>query len=697
MAFKNRKAIKLFLSLQRNERNRFLRELSNNLGAKHVFVKLLKMKTFPEDNGKVWKKLYPKKPYDDREIRRILNRLTVKVEAFIAILRMEQDEFLQMKLVLQHLLDNQAFDTFDIYYNEFIAKLTKEKDNLGNQYYKWRYEVGMIHHEYRVAIRKRDSDLRGLEEMMERHEVYQASDTRWVHEKLLEILIEENQGRSPITTGNSETKLNDEGINKALIRLLEQELRKNDSWKGIFGVRILYYAILLQRFNLELNTNHIPDIFLQLKVLFLNHRNTLDLDIQKSVLSILLNYVIRQNAITGNVYYLHKAFELYDFASDNALLFTEDSISLRHYRNFVVTALKVGKAQKADELIKIVGKVLNPTDFDKTYSTSKLKIKERYSEHKDYLWFTKGLYKRFIGELDEAFMYLEKILPYHKLRLDAQMELLEIRFEQSPNLEEDALTNFKAMVDYRKKHKESEKSLTLPEEEIRWYEQWFRFFSRLSLYVSTDDYNIRQYVFLREEVLESKHSRTEWFLRMIDTYLWKKRPTNARREELTKDDFLAILNAGLNGRSLKEVDDWIGVGAESLDRNRDILSSYACTIIEIESNTSPLMASSELFDGEHTDYYEIKLALRRFRKHFHSDFLLYVEQLKQKKLLLSERAKNEWDLLMFHVAIMKELLLLEEAKHIDMLSMRVIERLDSEAASWLMKQISKRYRELDNT
>lgn len=115
-----RKAGKIWKSLSKEEKVRFLRFLSAELGDKQLFLQKLAntLKHYPMEDQDVWEVLYPGVSYDDSRLRKLSADLVRWMEEFLAIEMFRKEEGTKGVYLLRYYQERGYDDEFIKAYNK---------------------------------------------------------------------------------------------------------------------------------------------------------------------------------------------------------------------------------------------------------------------------------------------------------------------------------------------------------------------------------------------------------------------------------------------------------------------------------------------------------------------------------------------------------------------------------------------------
>ena len=466
----------VFQSLSAEEQKHFQRWLKAELEEKDAFVQSLcavlmsyTSKHFSKE--KVWEALYPEKAYDDGRLRKLMAKLALYLEEFLAIQGFRKDNPFQKSMyVLQEYRKRNLTKVFNNYYRKLQRKHEKEsyKDSF---HYRRVYDLALEKAHFQFKYEHGVSQL-PVEQLN------QAFDAWWIHQKL-----------EFACTNASSVAILGEPAQIQLLHQAEESLRLHPEYANMSLFHILWELYLLSKGTQGLSDEKIQSL------LFDSSEN-LSLIHKKEIFALFSNHLIRQLNQAYSSELADNIFTLYSWALDENILLQEDRLHWQQYKNLISIGLRINKVEVAEKWLESLQHQLEPHERKEAYTFNRVQVcleKKEFSEVISILSnfkFSRVLYE-----------------------IPARAALIQAHFELYSTQDEWLLTQTENLIRYVQ-------SQNLAETYKKSYLNRFRLFRKFLRANSK-----KELLKLEKEVSNTQPlSRSEWLLAKIDQRILTEYP-----------------------------------------------------------------------------------------------------------------------------------------------------------------------------
>lgn len=343
---------------------------------------------FPEKKLKreyVFKQLYPRQPYDDKQLNYLMSFTLKLAEQYIGYTHFKQSDVLEKV----HIMSSYDERNLEKHYQFILNQVGKSLDELPYrdiEFYHQQYLLADIsnRHFLKQKIRKYDDRLQVAADYLD--QFYLARKLRYCCEML---------DRRKSIAADYQLKFVEEL--KAYIAK-HQEMRTP-------AVEV-YYTVLNMLETQE------QQYFAQLKGLLAKYSKLFPVDDLKDIYSYAINYSIRQ-VNQGNQQYLEELFELYKDTLRQEILFENDRLSPWAYKNIIGVGLRLRQFDWTENFIREYNERLAPEFQDNALHYN---LAELYYYRKDF---------------DQALSHLNRVeFSDIYYSLDTKKMMLKIYYEQ---------------------------------------------------------------------------------------------------------------------------------------------------------------------------------------------------------------------------------------------------------------------------
>jgi|GEM_PF-2843438 len=670
MDIQERKLFQLLASLDKKDRNRFIRELDKLHGDKHPeYGKLLRMNIEDKSPEQIWRKLFKGQKYDGPKFRKLLNDLTVKLEDFFAFNTIAKQEVIRGELILQGLLKPGSPDLFISYYERHLKILVKHKNQLGEQYYLKRYLAGLLLHKYALMNGMHTINLGGLWDDLEQKEVYNSLDIWFMHEKLLMVLVAANHA-----------DMGNQYLDIPSVDSLRKEMEAKPHLNDVQTLRVLYSACLLQRASTGKEGFASKQVF-ELEREFWECEPFLARDVANSIFTIILNCIVRLRAQTGHKYYTRKVFELLLVGLEKEFILQNGALSWVAFGNIVQAALEVGEFAKVLAFI---------------HEKKSLLLEETKEQSVNYAL---GLYHRHKGDYKTARKYF--VLPFTRnifYILGAVMEGMAMDFEEREVDLIESSKKFKARFNYGRKEFE------ILGERKHLYLIWQEIFHQLVNVQKSVAYKpmLSKLLALGTRINDTPNlRRADWFEEQV-AHLVLENWLKFREQSLDEELFVFVIECALRLRRTRDARRLLEGNAVSLksDLDEDVWNyAWAC-LLSVEKEVLPIKIETRVDLATYKlESYRLKAAIKRLERIFLRGQLEASglgESIEERfgSDFSEEALGREKKLLVIYRVVLNRLVNAKSHKELDELSQFVVEHLNREEAAWLLQVIDDKLRNL---
>lgn len=271
-----------------------------------------------------FKKLYPKKPYNDKVIRYHLSYLKECIEKFFVINSIQSDHFLYQQQLESQLLKRSLLVNFKQENDDTCILIQKQKQRDSNYFFN-KYHNELLQLNY-SSISNSRQDKNNIEEVM-------ISLDKFYLSKKLQIASEVINIKNILST-NYNTFMLDEIIDY----LQKHEYGQEPAIK--------VYLLIIK-------TLQVPDdtaCYEALEKLLIEHIEYFSPAELYEIYQYMQNYCIKK-INTGNMAYQQKLFENYQMQINNQIIIYSGHISQWDYKNIVTIALRLQEYEWAEQFI----------------------------------------------------------------------------------------------------------------------------------------------------------------------------------------------------------------------------------------------------------------------------------------------------------------------------------------------------------
>ena len=322
---KESKLLALFKTFEKKEWRRF-REflLSPYFNKREDVLKLYQyiVSTSPDFSEKkltnevVFKKIFPKQTYDDKQLKYVMNYLLKQTEQFLTQKRIEEEKLLTNNFLLDALMNRQLNKHYHGHLGKIDASLEQSRIDNAN-YYFYRYQFADISnwHYANQNLRKYDQSLQNASNYLDHF--YFLNKLKHSCEMLNRVRVFQGE-------------YNPYFINH-VVEYLEQQ--KMEGLPLIAIYLQVYYTF--KKENAEKN-------FEKLKELLLINQNKIPSTEKKTIYLYAINYCVAQiGAHANRIYYVEECLKLFMFGIEEEFLFTNGYLSPWTFKNVVKLGLNL--------------------------------------------------------------------------------------------------------------------------------------------------------------------------------------------------------------------------------------------------------------------------------------------------------------------------------------------------------------------
>ena len=333
---KESKLIKLFSTFEKKEWRRFREFLESPYFNKRKDILQLYQyiasvaPDFPEaklNNAVVFKKIFPNQPYDDKQLKYVMNYLLKQAEQFLIQNRIASDTPLMNNFLLDALMNRQLTK----HYQGYLGKIEKalelsRRENANYFYHKYQFSDIANWHYVNQNLRIYDSNLQNASDYLDYF--YFLNKLKYSCEMI---------NRSKVLVDNYELKFIDE-----VVGYLEQEQTE----------RIPLIAIYLQIFY-TLKKENAEVHFERLKEFLSIYQEQLPNKEKRTVYLYAINYCLAQFGRSANrIYYVEECLKLYMVGIEQEFLFTNGYLSAWTFKNVVRLGLNLKRYDWSETFIQ---------------------------------------------------------------------------------------------------------------------------------------------------------------------------------------------------------------------------------------------------------------------------------------------------------------------------------------------------------
>ncbi len=333
---KDSKLISLFSTFEKKEWRRFREFLeSPYFNKRKDIVKLYQYiaslaPDFPEaklNNAFVFKKIFPTQPYDDKQLKYVMNYLLKQAERFLIERKLESSTPLMNNFLLDALVNRKL----DKHYKSRAEKISKELifhqiESIDYYYYKYQLsDIANLHYTIQ-NIRKYDAHLQDVANGLD--EFYFLNKLKYSCEMI---------NRSKVLVDDYELKFIEE-----VVKYLEQEEEQ----------AIPLIAIYLQIFY-TLKKENAEAHFERLKEILSIYQEELPNKEKRTIYLYAINYCVAQISSSANqIYYVEECLKLYMVGIEQEFLFVNGYLSPWTFKNAVRLGLNLKRYDWTEQFIQ---------------------------------------------------------------------------------------------------------------------------------------------------------------------------------------------------------------------------------------------------------------------------------------------------------------------------------------------------------
>lgn len=400
------KLIELLKTFDKKELREFKEYLASPLFNKNqdlsIFYEYLK-KQAPEfkekkmERQQVYKSIFPKRTYDEKEIAYLMSFTLKHAEHFLGLKQYRKYKIREQYHILKALLDRGLDKHYNLIYPKTVKILndTKIKDE---NYFYHKYLVSDIAYEHFLKQNIRRYDER-LQEAAENFDKY------YVLHKLKYSI--EMLSRTRVI--NAEYKID---LLEELVIFLENKLPIETPQLAI------YYEILMAMM-VENGDEH----FESLKNLLKSNVDKLPGAEMKPMYIYSINYCIRK-VNSGDSEFLAELFDLYSIAIEKKILFEDGYLSPWAFKNQVGVGLRLKNFDETEQFISKYSQQLKPSDRDNAYNFNMAELNYYRGEYDAALDFSNLVeFSDIYYSLDTKKMMMK--IYYEKKEIEPLMSLVQ--------------------------------------------------------------------------------------------------------------------------------------------------------------------------------------------------------------------------------------------------------------------------------
>ncbi|MEO0898889.1 MAG: hypothetical protein AAFY71_20925 [Bacteroidota bacterium] len=404
-----RKAGKIWKSLSKEEKVRFLRFLSAELGDKQLFLQKLAntLKHYPMEDQDVWEVLYPGVSYDDSRLRKLSADLVRWMEEFLAIEMFRKEEGTKGVYLLRYYQERGYDDEFIKAYNK------KEKvweKSLGDHPLAEHFHIKyLMELEKQNFVTKHHFNFQYLKGLKNYHKdttvnTYLLDSVKAFVEYWLMETISLGMDGTILSLQNPKAEI-------SLFQGLLQDLKEREILTE--SVHINTYLSLFKS-ELEEADEKYQQIFEDVRSGVIN----IPSDDKQNIFAILFNRFAVLLAQKGSKEYVDILIDLIMWGIEDTFLLIDGYLNVTYYRNMINLAIRNGDFEKAHQFLENYKSQLHPIEKEEAYTMAKAVILGSEGNNRELINFLMN--KRF------------KNIRYE---IDARTRLLRANFEINPEEE----------------------------------------------------------------------------------------------------------------------------------------------------------------------------------------------------------------------------------------------------------------------
>ncbi len=376
----------------------------------------------------VWKKLFPKKTYNDTLLRRICSDMTQLALNFLALKSFKQKSLLSDTITLSAV--NQP--KLSKHFNGILRKVHSHQSNLSSRDVDFHYNSFQIEwscHKNLEFLGKKRSNFKNFEKA-DYH-----LDSFYILQKLKNYC--EHLGYKNIMPIDVEITL----MPSFLAFVKASPFIEEASISAFFLVS-----------EMLLDTEE-EDYYFQLKKLLKNRQEEFGFEDIKLLYTHLRNYCIDTKINTGRSDYFRELFDLYKEQVRSGLILEDDLITPQNYKNIITVALHIKEFEWVEDFIQEYTDMLPPEDQDNDRNYNLAKV---YFHKKDYEKVIEQLreveYRKVIYSLGGKLMLLKTYFELDEfLALDSLIDSFRIYLRRSTKVPKEVKQQYLNVLRFTKR------------------------------------------------------------------------------------------------------------------------------------------------------------------------------------------------------------------------------------------------------
>lgn len=413
----DRKIYRIFTKLQAKKKRKFTNWLSLELDGKYPLIlqlaKALEHNKL-EDNL-VWADIFPTLAYNDGRFRRLVHKLMIYLEEFLAIEEFRKDSFYKELLWIKALDvlkspekskgNSSSKDTTETIVPLFVLKEIKKSKNrllklgLKDSIDHW------VMYELEIAY---------LNNLLQQANPQNSGEYFDKAEQILDLFFIQEKLRLAIAK-RMNVKQNEVPSDHLPIHEIVDIAKSNPAFRENNIIQL--YLGFWEAHN---QPEEISSLSQRLKASKDNIRET-ELS---NLYNLLINKVVRHFSANGDEKYLYELSKLYEWGIQDKILFEEGYLPWNHLRNYVSVALRVNKNNPEQ-----YENVRNDLEIFLQFLPPNRKLREEARR------FNMGQYHYVKGEFEQAIKLLRESFSHYAYESSARMMYLEAAYENNEDPE----------------------------------------------------------------------------------------------------------------------------------------------------------------------------------------------------------------------------------------------------------------------
>ncbi len=338
----NSKLHGIIKSFSKHDRNSFVRFIASPwLNTNETIIALFPIldeairKQQLGSRAELYKRLYPERKYQDKEMRYLLSDLTRCLENYLACRELFANEALLFQLKLKGLAEKNCEKAYDFEHHQF-EKWHRNQHSRDAEYYLSTFLMHYQHQQYAFRKSRRKKVIR-FDELMKELDVFYLA-------RKLQLMAE---------SANAQNILEAEYTVH-----LSEEIRKLATDPAFSGIPVIeiYFQVLMSIISSEAEPH-----FGQLRTLLSRHAGIFPVSELNDLYQYIRNYCIKKINL-GETSYQPVLFEIYQEILANKRLLRNDYLSQWEFKNMTTLGLRLGQLKWVENFIRKYSYYLNPEE-----------------------------------------------------------------------------------------------------------------------------------------------------------------------------------------------------------------------------------------------------------------------------------------------------------------------------------------------